>query len=162
MNLELKHLAPYFPYELMGYVNNKKVVLESLFKNSLSTSPKLHGFKYTEFKDFKPVLRPLFDLYLNINHNGEVLLPINILANIGGMSSCQDDINQWITNTFDYQNNGFYIESYDSGYRFDYASTDYLIVPNQLEMFQKLYEWHFDIFGLIEAGLAIDINTIKI
>lgn len=26
---------------------------------------------------------------------------------------------------------------------------------------QQLLEWHFDIFGLIEAGLAIDINTLE-
>lgn len=25
----------------------------------------------------------------------------------------------------------------------------------------KLLEWHFDVFGLIEKGLAIDINTIN-
>jgi hypothetical protein len=24
----------------------------------------------------------------------------------------------------------------------------------------KLFEWHFDVFGLIDAGLAIDINTL--
>lgn len=26
---------------------------------------------------------------------------------------------------------------------------------------EKLLEWHFDVFGLIENGLAIDINTLK-
>ena len=26
---------------------------------------------------------------------------------------------------------------------------------------QILFEWHFDVFGLIEKGLAIDINTLK-
>jgi hypothetical protein len=26
---------------------------------------------------------------------------------------------------------------------------------------EKLLEWHFDIYGLIEAGLAIDINTLE-
>lgn len=26
---------------------------------------------------------------------------------------------------------------------------------------QKLYEWHFDIHGLISTGLAIDINTLN-
>ena len=26
---------------------------------------------------------------------------------------------------------------------------------------QKLLEWHFDVFGLIDAGLAIDINTLE-
>ena len=25
----------------------------------------------------------------------------------------------------------------------------------------NLLEWHFDVFGLIEKGLAIDINTLK-
>lgn len=29
------------------------------------------------------------------------------------------------------------------------------------DMFKKLFEWHFDIFGLIEAGLAIDINELN-
>ena len=28
-------------------------------------------------------------------------------------------------------------------------------------IYQKLCEWHFDIFGLIDAGLAVDINTVK-
>ena len=26
---------------------------------------------------------------------------------------------------------------------------------------QKLFEWHFDVFSLIESGLAIDINTLN-
>ena len=25
----------------------------------------------------------------------------------------------------------------------------------------KLFEWHFDVFGLIPEGLAIDINTLE-
>lgn len=25
----------------------------------------------------------------------------------------------------------------------------------------RLFEWHFDVFGMIEKGLAIDINTLK-
>lgn len=29
------------------------------------------------------------------------------------------------------------------------------------ELFEKLYEWHFDINNLIERGLAIDINTVN-
>ena len=26
---------------------------------------------------------------------------------------------------------------------------------------EKLFEWHFDVFGLIEKWLAIDINTLN-
>lgn len=31
----------------------------------------------------------------------------------------------------------------------------------QLDLFQKLFEWNFDIYGLIDKDLAIDINTLK-
>lgn len=34
-------------------------------------------------------------------------------------------------------------------------------VSNQLEMFEKLFELHFDLFGLIEKGLALNINNVK-
>jgi hypothetical protein len=33
-------------------------------------------------------------------------------------------------------------------------------ISNQYEMFQKLFEWHFDLFRLIENNLAVNINTI--
>ena len=26
---------------------------------------------------------------------------------------------------------------------------------------EKLFKWHFDVFGLIDKGLAVDINTLK-
>jgi hypothetical protein len=29
------------------------------------------------------------------------------------------------------------------------------------ENWQLLFKWHFDVFGLIEKGLAIDINTLS-
>lgn len=33
-------------------------------------------------------------------------------------------------------------------------------VAFQYDLFQLLFEWHFDVFGLIEQGLAIDLNTL--
>ena len=38
---------------------------------------------------------------------------------------------------------------------------DYKILENSYNVIQKLLEWHFDIFGLIEKGFAIDINTLN-
>lgn len=35
------------------------------------------------------------------------------------------------------------------------------IVPRQLQLFEYLYSKHFDIHGLIPAGLAIDKRTVK-
>lgn len=34
-------------------------------------------------------------------------------------------------------------------------------LPNQLQLFQYLFKHHFDVFGLIEKGLAIDKRTLK-
>jgi len=31
----------------------------------------------------------------------------------------------------------------------------------KLHTYNKLLEWHFDVFGLIEQGLAVDINTLN-
>lgn len=34
-------------------------------------------------------------------------------------------------------------------------------IPYQLDLFQKLIEWHFDIGGLIDKNEAIDVNTLE-
>lgn len=57
----------------------------------------------------------------------------------------------------------FYEHLYDSfsedGFDFQYLETSPLKFP--YEVVQKLLEWKFDIYGLIENNLAIDINTLK-
>jgi len=30
-----------------------------------------------------------------------------------------------------------------------------------IEAYSLLFKWHFDVFGLIKKGLAVDINTLK-
>lgn len=68
---------------------------------------------------------------------------------------------------FDTTNMGTLVYSftYDDGlHRFAVRNETHekpLGVAHQLEMFQKLFEWKFDLFELIKNGLAIDINTIK-
>ena len=39
----------------------------------------------------------------------------------------------------------------------DYGDLKY----GQYDMVEKLFEWHFDVFSLIDKGLAIDINTLN-
>jgi hypothetical protein len=90
-------------------------------------------------KKMKPILRPLSDLTKEIEHNGEKFVPA---------------------------------ESVVSFYKGCRSGSDFKIVMDQFtkrlkeqilsyDQVQKLFEWHFDVFGLIESGLAIDINTIK-
>ncbi|PHR23622.1 MAG: hypothetical protein COA36_16885 [Desulfotalea sp.] len=48
-------------------------------------------------------------------------------------------------------NNGWLLDEFDL---IRYNQLDYGVVT-------KLVEWHFDVFGLIPQGLAIDINTLN-
>lgn len=136
--LELKHLAPYLPYGLKGIIKNKTVLLQNLNKYSLETIPSIHGYTYCSFEHFKPILRPLSDLTKEIEIDGKKIVPryTGIL--------CKYEI----------------IMNPDFSF-FDGIGSNNEIDDMPYRVIQKLLEWHFDIFGLIEKGLAIDINTLK-
>ncbi len=122
-------------------------------------------------KYFIPILRPMSDLYKPCLGNGKI--PIVELAKIAvlNQNNCDDlcweidrsyeyvtAIKREYRYCFGYDNIGtFWINKEDI---YDKYYTD-IDINSQLELFQKLYEWHFDIHGLIEQGLAIDINTVK-
>jgi len=86
---------------------------------------------------FKPILRPLSKLNEEIEHEGKKFKPIDVLSN-------------W-TSSF-YSLDGFYYS--------DDTGEMKKIELEQLEHFQftKLISWHFDVYGLIELGLAIEKN----
>lgn len=149
--LELKHLAGYLPYGLKGNYNVSDVVPEYKYE--------LRGKELrTDNIDFflqyaKPILRPLSDLTKEIEVNGEKFVPIDWL---------RKNINKCIH----FSDNRFM--DYDDGksknilhYSFYDVFSDTIDVEEIIEFIQKLYEWHFDIHGLIEKGLAIDINTLS-
>jgi len=144
MKLELKHLAAYLPYELkvlalkQRYPNfggirtdEKEFTMEGLRTNYLSVVGFAGMYLYY---DFKPILRPFSDLTKDIEIKGKKFIPLIEL----GFTGCKVKSN-YIENT--------------NGYKFKITGSSYKNV-------QKLIEWHFDVFGLIDAGLAIDINTI--
>ena len=132
MKLELKHLAPYLPYELKAIIRLREdsslpiddecVVNVSCFEAAYLGS---------EYDEFKPILRPLSDLNKEIDFNGDLFTPNH-----------HPSFKLFISNDMDWfiDNCPYFV--------------DYLQV-------QKLLEWHFDVFGLIPAGLAIDTNTLK-
>lgn len=90
----------------------------------------IHSLGKSPIKFIKPILRNLSDLTKEIEVNGEKFTPNH-----------DSDFKYFITHELD-----------------DFIQS----IPNSLNynQMQKLFEWHFDIFGLIENGLAIDINTI--
>ncbi len=142
MKLELKHIAPYLPYGLKFYntdmeVDFKLTIQEESEPNTIDLE------NVISMQDvYKPILRPLSDLTKEIEHNGEKFVPIE------------------------------YFSEHYTDHLVRFEKPDYIILEDDysisqnvlgapLAIIEKLYEWHFDIYGLIENGLAIDINTLE-
>ena len=142
--LELKYLAPYLPYRLKWSLQGLKIfVMSGITEETLYTV-----LNWVKSKDLPqclfPVFRPLSDLTKEIKVNGEIFIPCELL------SEMMDDYNVGYNDYyFDYDNNEW-------SFPIDHWYTQpYFVV-------EKLFEWSFDVYGLIEKSLAIDINTLKL
>ncbi len=130
--LELKHLAPYLPYKL------KYEVYFNKNDNAIKIMDGLSLMECIVFNHYRPILRPLSDLTKEIEINNKKFIPTKEIDRI-----------------FNHELTENYPEYLPCAIMFN----GNIEVRYYLE-FQKLFEWHFDVFGLIEKGLAIDINTI--
>ena len=133
MKLELKHLAGYLPYELKIECKDNSELGESSY---ISEMTGLHesgvddNYGNNWTFGIKPILRPLSDLTKEIEVNGEKFVPH---TKLGGRPNLKDYDIVYLSKNIDNMSFG---------------------------LIQKLLEWHFDIYGLIENGLAININTL--
>jgi hypothetical protein len=135
--LELKHLAPYLPYDLNTQYTLSDVITLSQgqkdeIRNKLLTSQNVHFV----LSFCRPILHPLSDLTKEIEHDGEKIKVIEIFA-----KDTQKDINEVV----------MLIENKAEDMSMD-------ILPYYV--IKILCEFHFDVFGLIPEGLAIDINSL--
>ncbi|WP_286883392.1 MULTISPECIES: hypothetical protein [Sphingobacterium] len=138
--LKLEHLAPYLPYGLnvISKVTEYTYKVLGLSNDELMIAENAMFSGWYAINNFKPILRPLSDLTKEIQHNEEMFVPksrIDQYTQIGGDGKLYllVDGTHWSCNPL---------------------SWDYSTVL-------KLISWHFDVFGLIEKGLAIDYNTVK-
>ena len=129
----------------------------------------------------KPILRPLSDLTKDIEHNGEkfvALVKLYETAYYGifkyvtpykiNFIDQEDNSLGLVVRDEDEERNGFTLNFPTDHYNWfefrltlDNENLSHNMTLNQFQLFEKLFEWHFDVFGLIEKGLAIDINTIN-
>lgn len=84
--------------------------------------------------EFKLILHPLSSLTKEIEHDGERFVPIETKPL-----------------SLYYRNGSFYVGD-------DYGAHEVSAKHGDLPycIFEKLIEWHFDVFGLIDAGIAIE------
>ena len=142
MKLETKHLAPYLPYNLKCEVLNRGQEKEigemmAVYDDGSACLGNIieseKGFEY-----IKPILRPIQEVE-------------QYFENLYGDLNHQD-----VTDYFDAD----FLESHDN----IEISEIQLLEPEQIPYgtIQVLFKHHFDVFGLIEKGLAVDINTLSV
>lgn len=169
--LELKHIAPYLPYEL-SYLNTLRNEVELLTIYAFANYTALF-----RANNYKPILRPLSYLTKEIEHNGEKFVPIkNLISVIIDKTLLKLQFIHIIENNNNlcivYKNQHGYYYTLGLFFSKELTLTIQFDVSNSLkrkgksfgvpyEIYEKLFEWHFDVFGFIEQGLAVDINTLK-
>jgi hypothetical protein len=144
--LELKHLAPYLPYGLRLLAHNEELKLTGITPHcgdiKLSLLTINSGIEYWCYIEYaKPTLRPLSDLNEEITHNGKTFKPYVELLRASNFDV--DNMHQQELN------------------RFKWNTQDHIEIKSYYEM-ELIFEWHFDVFGLIKKGLAIDVKEVKI
>ena len=140
--LELKHIAPYLPYGL-EVQTGKSVWLLTNISSEGFTRVLISGVSNLEHvTDIKPILRPMSDLFKLIdwdNNSNPYMLGRKM-----GLIQITEDGNPLIVEEL-------YAEQCESpGVCLDARYCNWW-----------LFEHHFDVFGLLEKGLAIDKNTIE-
>lgn len=152
--LEYKDIAGNLPYDLKGrYVD--------MYGN-------IHICSITNFNSNKfgkgigeiiPIYYPLNTLYKPIIHNGKEIIPIVELAKISitGLD--------WKLGKTIY---GYSYCAVCEGWYFDfngrfmyYSEEDNYAIPNDWRLYDFLHELKIDYRGLIDAGLAVDVNTLN-
>lgn len=184
--LTLRELAPYLPYGLKGvltfdrtedfsnydFADDVKFAKGAIWQLCGYADEDLHiplgegeidGFlwrndmTYVNFHlGILPILRPLLDLVRDIEINGEKFVPIESF--------------DWGCLNVDYslQSGKIYFysdedwnpktEEYTKAFAMiDFEDNRFI----EWHIMEKLIEWHFDVFGLIDQGLAIDISTLQ-
>ena len=141
MKLEIKHLSPYLPYQLNCIVDGKIEKLVGIKLHELYYH-RSYGNTFGQIELCKPILRPL-DLTKEIEVNGDKFVPQNEFFILYGSDVPKIGKNLW---------KEIFIDN------IKYSSIDSI----SYGVVEKLFEWHFDVFGLIPAGLAIDINTLNL
>lgn len=143
--LTLEHMAPYLPYKLKGFYKNTKSInyeLESLANDNcgLCNYSIFTESVNSSFKNFKPLLHPLSKLTQEIEHNGEKLKLINFIPEY-----CFEYHSRHVKKRlFDNEANTQAVIEYIDVMSLSYSSM------------LLLFKYHFDVFGLIEKGLAIE------
>ncbi len=174
--LEIKHLAPYLPYGVK-YWNTRMCVDFSLTIQEESIPNTIDIEFVLNAQEYKPILYPLDYLTKEITHNGEIFVPILKIVEFLGIKYIGNTLNKNSvdlildpkyhrpnTKTKESRKLRFWFSNH-KGISFNADNMRILMYKDIYGAFQQLIEWRFDVFNLINDGLAIpvteDINPYK-
>lgn len=118
--------------------------------------------------DIKPYLRPLSSLTKEIMHNGETFVPLVEIGISLGLNTLEkfeeDGVVEYGWSEKGYEDASYYCFGWDFKaknfgiFYEEYKPNNSLHIVGGIDQIQKLFYWHFDVFGLIDSGLALPIN----
>lgn len=191
--LKLEHLAPYLPYGVK-FISEMDKPYDEYGRQPIWT---LNGV-FTLFSEYSLItkenndaynihkcklsLRPLSDLTKEIEHNGEIFVPIVELYGLRSQVSSSDYSDYYIENStailrmkgvYFYQKlfkTFFEVDIDPDNVSFSIATECWeddkmteeriSLCGNEMSMYKTLLSWHFDVFGLREKNLCVYYNEI--
>lgn len=154
----------------VGYISNFNWY-NGEFAGELKISKKF-SFDFDSADEIQILLRPLSDLTKEIEVNREKFVPLlkicdflnihytsfSLLDRYSIDLVLSTEYHRANSKTKEPQKIRFWFSNFN-GTSFYCSNMNKLIYKDLYGAIQKLYEWHFDIYGLIEKGLAFHINT---
>lgn len=138
--LELKHIAPYLPYDIKIFDENRRAMnMNYAIMNTHGGTNYEAAYNVINY-NMKIILRPLSDLTKTL-----------FQFEYGEPTTLED----WINGNCDLGTDRWILQDKAKEQRQE------RIMDLPYFVAEYLFQYHFDVFGLIEKGLAIDINTIE-
>lgn len=135
MKLEAKHLAPYLPYGLKVRYNNKEYLVHAIdVKGRLMLETEPMYVVFMNIKYVKPILRPLSSMSLEEIDELNGLIDDSVMVVVSS--------GNWV-----------YIEGLNSD---PWSGSPTLSLYSINKINEYLLSKHFDVFRLIDKGLAIE------
>lgn len=186
--ITLAELSAYLPYGISGILTPQTniVKLTAIYYCSFGGHEvQINGDGAYALSRFKPILRPLSYLSKDIEHEGKKFTPLIELYRWSNEYNYKQEldyefINSWgedkILKVWKNRCKNEYTEFIYSGFSFRkdtrHEEGSYVFgldlphpirvdnkIHNQYKLHQLLFEWHFDVFGLIDRGMAVAIES---
>ena len=166
MKLELKHIAPYLPYGLIVKHNDEDTLLTDLHVSGIINPVKYEAgiTSVIDVDEVKPILRPIRSI--TEDEAFEFLkrvMPESKRDLEKGSYTFKNDEGIMCFNNKDYRlcDYSLIVDNDSMGVECEYKTGGYSCYYPNISGYEWLFKHHFDVFGLIKKGLAVDKTKLK-